>query len=53
MCSHDPIFGTNKNRIRKNGSCERAFRVIIFNRAHILRTLFNIQSGEGFCLDGA
>ena len=27
MCSHDPIFGTNKNRIVKNGFCERAFRV--------------------------
>ena len=26
MCSHDLIFGTNKNRILKNGSCERAFR---------------------------
>ena len=26
MCSYDPIFGTNKNRILKNGSCERAFR---------------------------
>ena len=25
MCSHDPFFGTNKNRILKNGSCERAF----------------------------
>ena len=24
MCSHDPFFGTNKNRILKNGSCERA-----------------------------
>ena len=23
MCSHDPIFGTNKNRILKNRSCER------------------------------
>ena len=23
MCSHDPFFGTNKNRILKNGSCER------------------------------
>ena len=22
MCSHDPFFGTNKNRILKNGSCE-------------------------------
>ena len=21
MCSHDPFFGTNKNRILKNGSC--------------------------------
>ena len=25
MCSHDLFFGTNKNRILKNGSCERAF----------------------------
>ena len=24
MCSHDPFFGTNKNRILKNGSCEQA-----------------------------
>ena len=23
MCSHDLIFGTNKNRILRNGSCER------------------------------
>ena len=28
MCSHDPFFGTNKNRILKNGSCERAFRML-------------------------
>ena len=27
MCSHDPFFGTNKNRILKTGSCERALRV--------------------------
>ena len=26
MCSHDPIFETNKNRILKKGSCTRAFR---------------------------
>ena len=26
MCSHDPFFGTNKNRILKNGSCERALK---------------------------
>ena len=26
MCSHDPFFGTNKNRNLKNGSCEQAFR---------------------------
>ena len=25
--SHDLIFGTNKNRILKNGSCEQALRV--------------------------
>ena len=24
LCSHDPIFGTNKNRILEIGSCERA-----------------------------
>ena len=26
MCLHDPILGTNKNRILKNGSCERSLR---------------------------
>ena len=26
MCSHDPIFRANKNRILKNGSCKRALR---------------------------
>ena len=26
MCSHDPFFGTNKNRILKNGLCEWALR---------------------------
>ena len=26
MCSHDPIFGANKNRILKNESCQRAFK---------------------------
>ena len=30
MCSQDPIFGTNKNRILKNGSCERASRRVLF-----------------------
>ena len=29
MCSHDPFFGTNKHRILKNGSCERALRTLI------------------------
>ena len=28
MCSHDPFIGTNKNRILKNGSCERAIKLI-------------------------
>ena len=27
VCSHYPIFGTNKNRILKIGSCERALRI--------------------------
>ena len=30
MCSHDPFFGTNKNRILKNGSCEQAFSSTMF-----------------------
>ena len=30
MCSHDPFFGTNKDRILKNGSCERAFTLRSF-----------------------
>ena len=29
MCSHDPFFGTNKNRILKTGSCERVLREAI------------------------
>ena len=28
MCSHDLFFGTNKNRILKNGSCEQVLRVV-------------------------
>ena len=27
MCSHHPIFGTNKHRNLRNGSCERALSV--------------------------
>ena len=30
MCSHDPFFGTNKNRILKNGWCEHAFKLLVF-----------------------
>ena len=30
MCSHDPFFGTNKNRNLKNGSCEQAFTELKF-----------------------
>ena len=26
MCSHDPIVGTNKNRVLENGSCEWALK---------------------------
>ena len=26
VCSHDPFFGTNKNQILKNGSCERTLK---------------------------
>ena len=26
LCSHDPIFGTNKNRIFEIGLCEQAFK---------------------------
>ena len=31
MCSHDPIFGTNKNRILKNGSCEMGLNTNFIN----------------------
>ena len=27
MCSHDPFFGNNKNRILKNGSCEQVLKL--------------------------
>ena len=30
MCSHYTFFGTNKNGILKNGSCERALRQLTF-----------------------
>ena len=52
MCSHDPFFGTNKNRILKNGSCERAFTAICsqttFNHQVLrLRPLENtLSSGQ-------
>ena len=29
VCSHDPFFGTNKNRILKNGSCEQALTLAL------------------------
>ena len=29
MCSHDPFFGTSKNRILKIGSCEQALTLQI------------------------
>ena len=38
------IFGTRFLRIY--------FVDLLFGRAHILRTLSNIQAGEGSCLDG-
>ena len=28
MCSQDPFFGTKKNQILKNGSCERALTLV-------------------------
>ena len=36
MCSDDLFFGTNKNRILKNGSCEQTLRLEI---ANLLRTM--------------
>ena len=33
LSSHDPFFGTNKNRILKNGSCEQALRL---EEVHVL-----------------
>ena len=34
MCSHDPIFGTNKNRILKNRSYEQAFKTQLSLTTH-------------------
>ena len=31
MCSHDPFFGTNKNRNLKNGSCEQALMKLVIS----------------------
>ena len=44
MCSHDPFFGTNKNRILKNGSCEQVFRKRhISSYTNIILATRNIQ----------
>ena len=47
--------GTPTQIINKFGS--RFLKIYLLDllsgRAHILRTLFNIQAGEGSCLDGA
>ena len=36
--------------------CSRFLKIyfldLLYSRAHIFRTLFNIQAGEGSCLDG-
>ena len=44
VCSHDPIFGTNKNRILKNESCERAFTKTNINQIHSLRQVRTLTS---------
>ena len=38
MCSHDPLFGTNKNRILENGSC--VFEVIILPNKKVVTLFF-------------
>ena len=39
MCSHEPIFGTNKNRILKNGLCERTLIQGLF-LIRMIKTIF-------------
>ena len=57
MCSHDPFFGTNKNRILKNGSPERAFRVwfhkvaIIWRVTHMHITYFKFTASWIYALN--
>ena len=46
MCSHDPIFGTNNNRILNNGSCERALRQLNFQCESGIRYDFILLSAE-------
>ena len=41
MCSHDPFFGTNKNRILKNGSCERPSS-LVFTDTRVMTKMFDI-----------
>ena len=43
MCSHDPLFGTNKNRILKNGSCERAFILEIRAKEHNIFLIHSVR----------
>ena len=40
-CSHDPFFGTNKNRILKNGSCEQAFSELVNNLSNCAVGILN------------
>ena len=51
MCSHDPFFWTNKNRIIKNGSCERAFKTWFHSKhsktdGHIINTDEDVRNNE-------
>ena len=52
MCSHDSFFGTNKNRILKDGLCERAFIMFYLCRYTIklLLTETSVHTGN-ICSD--
>ena len=49
MCSHDPFFGTNKNRILKNGSCEQALKSVPWTLAEFYFNRGLHRSHTGTC----
>ena len=52
MCSHDPFFGTNKNRILRNGSYEQTLRERYLIYEHCSLTNLKVAIFVGFAFVG-